>query len=366
MVNKKLFLAVIALVGIGLFALPATMSLFAGQHTFVNIDATGNQVDCVKCHGDVQAELQSSGINGITGTEAPHANFKCEYCHRIEAGASSGDNAYGQLTYSATNAKRVLVVTLTDMEAGNVPTTLPVTGAPTVTLTVSGVTMGKYAVSDCLGTGCTTGVVLTVPPKYNWKEVSTYVASTGLPKDTNPSTATYGFDVSKITFVPGVDSRGRPTMVDVLNGSGSRVVNPGTSYHAASLVSCMECHAKEKPMGHYTRVADGEANGGVVQCSNCHYGGSDITGSNRYTALWAGGFGLTAGGQDTGATEAHMEFVNTDDGMTRQKDNASNGACVACHTHVATDITYDKPTTYAFNVDMTGGATEVVSGFTAN
>jgi len=55
--NAKFTLAIIALIGIGVFALPSTMSLFAGQHSFYNIDATGNQVPCKKCHGDVQAEL---------------------------------------------------------------------------------------------------------------------------------------------------------------------------------------------------------------------------------------------------------------------------------------------------------------------
>ena len=44
--NAKFTLAIIALVGIGVFALPSTMSLFAGQHSFYNIDATGNQIPC--------------------------------------------------------------------------------------------------------------------------------------------------------------------------------------------------------------------------------------------------------------------------------------------------------------------------------
>jgi hypothetical protein len=375
--NKKI-LIVIALIGIGLWALPSTMSLFAGQHSFVNIDATGNQIDCVKCHGDVKAELQS-GHSDVTGTNAPHANFKCEYCHRIEAGASSGDNAYGQIKYSGSNVSRVIVVSLLDMEAGNIPAVILVNDDTTTVKTqptVSGVAMGKFAMTKCMAPkpgvfdACSvSGTVLTAPAKNSWKLVSTYNAATGTPKDTQANTSAYGFDVSKMNFtytapVGGSKPAGEAA-TDVLIGAGSRTVNPGTSYHAASLVSCMECHAKDEPMGHYTRVADGTVNGGVAQCSNCHYGGSDLVGSNRYTSLWAGGFGIT-GGQDTGVTEAHMEFVNTNDNMTRYKDDASNGACIACHTHVATDITYNKPTNYSFNVDMTSGATEVLSGFAAN
>src|SRR3990170_4795180 len=94
--NTKFTLAIIALVGIGVFALPSTMSLFAGQHSFYNIDATGNQVPCQKCHGDVKAEL---GANANTISAGPHASFKCEYCHRIEPGYASGDNLYGVITY---------------------------------------------------------------------------------------------------------------------------------------------------------------------------------------------------------------------------------------------------------------------------
>jgi len=100
--NAKFTLAIIALFGIGVFALPSTMSLFAGQHSFYNIDATGNQVPCVKCHGDVKAELGSNAnTNPLAGplTAGPHANFKCEYCHRIEQGSSSGDNAVAVIPY---------------------------------------------------------------------------------------------------------------------------------------------------------------------------------------------------------------------------------------------------------------------------
>jgi len=38
--NAKTTLVLIALIGVGLFALPQTTALFAGQHSFTNIDAT--------------------------------------------------------------------------------------------------------------------------------------------------------------------------------------------------------------------------------------------------------------------------------------------------------------------------------------
>jgi hypothetical protein len=119
--NSKFTLALIALVGVGVFALPSTMALFAGQHSFYNIDATGNQVPCVKCHGDVQSELRS-GYSATTNTSGPHSNFKCEYCHRAEAGAASGDDASAELTYtSVSNGPLKLVTTIQNFERGNFP-----------------------------------------------------------------------------------------------------------------------------------------------------------------------------------------------------------------------------------------------------
>src|SRR3990172_4631292 len=118
--NTKFTLAIIALIGIGVFALPSTMSLFAGQHSFYNIDATGNQVPCVKCHGDVKAELASNAISGVAdmpNTPGPHANFKCEYCHRAEPGYASGDNAYGVIIYTNGTAYRYMAVTVYDFES---------------------------------------------------------------------------------------------------------------------------------------------------------------------------------------------------------------------------------------------------------
>ena len=197
--NKKLAFVLIAIVGIGLYALPSTVALFAGQHSFENIDPSGNQIGCMKCHGDVGVELASNSNN------APHASFKCEYCHRIEVGRASGDNRN----------------------------------------------------------------------------------------------------------------------------------EAGTTYHAASLVSCLECHGGITPKGH------DDING---SCTVCH--GPGVPNET----IPAGGFGLTNVTEDTGIFEAHADFLKNEDGLLRYNNNASNTACVACHTHVAVDITYNKPTTIKFDV----------------
>lgn len=363
--NKKM-LIVIALIGIGLWALPSTMSLFAGQHSFENIDATGNQIDCVKCHGDVKAELTGSGVSLITGTKPPHSDFQCEYCHRMEAGKASGDNSYSSLSYTAVGSDgltvtRKLVTTVTNMEARNFPATM--TGADTnATLaelsTVSGVTSktsyGKlqFSVSPCypaVNLGCSEPVVFVAPTALGssaWRTTTLYVAGSldSSKTDQNPTTVVGIFDPTKVTWTAGI--AGVSQTINLTN-AGSRVSNPGTAYHAATLVSCLECHGGNVPSAHESY---GQA------CGACHYS----AGSKSLTEfIKAGGFGLTGDAGDTGAAEAHTAFVTNNDGILRYNTvyEASNTACVACHTHVAVDIAYDKPTGIQMDVtlDRNGG-----------
>lgn len=348
-------LILIVLLGVGLWALPQTVALFAGQHSFVNIDATGNQIECVKCHGDVQAEL-NSGHNNIPGTDGPHADFKCEYCHRIEAGSSSGDNAYGVVPYTvkvgATTFRRMYLVPVMDMEMGNFPEVINGSDVLVGDKTLAGVSLvgGKGKLSDVITTP--NGEQLLVGAVYDLKLVSTYNPATGQPLDTNPATKNSGLDLSKVNITV---TTSRPYYTAIFNGSGSRAVNPGTSYHAASLVGCMECHSGEEPMGHYSRIADGTDTSmgasAAAECSDCHYGSGQAAlgegSSGRYATIWAGGFGLTNMVGDTGDKEAHMAWITSNNGISVN----GNDACVACHTHVAVDITYTKATTMSFNAN---------------
>lgn len=54
--NKKIMLYV-ALMAFGLYVMPNTVSLFAGQHSFYS----GMGVSCEKCHSDILSQIQTSG-----------------------------------------------------------------------------------------------------------------------------------------------------------------------------------------------------------------------------------------------------------------------------------------------------------------
>ncbi len=75
----KTVLLTIALLAVGMYFLPATLSIFSGQHTFVN----GSEVNCMKCHNDIYNEIYPSG----GGTQPPHWSFgqTCNACHRTGA-----------------------------------------------------------------------------------------------------------------------------------------------------------------------------------------------------------------------------------------------------------------------------------------
>lgn len=76
MESKKIVLLTVAVIAIGIFALPSTVSLFSGQHAWYDLSAAGNDVPCEKCHADIGDEMVSTGA---------HLNVKCEGCHRTDA-----------------------------------------------------------------------------------------------------------------------------------------------------------------------------------------------------------------------------------------------------------------------------------------
>lgn len=72
-------LVAIAIVAIGLFALPSSVSLFSGQHTWYDLSVTeGSDVPCEKCHADINDEM----ISGLNGVHEGLAGPGCD-CHRV-------------------------------------------------------------------------------------------------------------------------------------------------------------------------------------------------------------------------------------------------------------------------------------------
>ncbi len=87
--NTKIVMLGIAVVAIGLFALPETMALFTGQHDWYDTKGTDpadpTAIPCRKCHADIGSELSQPGY-----PNAAHSAQDCKGCHIITAPAKRG------------------------------------------------------------------------------------------------------------------------------------------------------------------------------------------------------------------------------------------------------------------------------------
>ena len=80
----------IAVFAVGIFALPSTLSLFAGQHVWYDLSDEENDVPCKKCHADIYDEyvLAANGVHGtLSGGPQTQAgddpDAACGACHRL-------------------------------------------------------------------------------------------------------------------------------------------------------------------------------------------------------------------------------------------------------------------------------------------
>lgn len=61
--NSKIMLVSIAVLAVGLFAMPSTVSLISGQHAFIAYNDNNQTLSCVVCHADVTV----TGVHGSDG-----------------------------------------------------------------------------------------------------------------------------------------------------------------------------------------------------------------------------------------------------------------------------------------------------------
>jgi hypothetical protein len=104
--NSKILLLTVAVAAVGLFAMPNSLSLFAGQHTFDK----GADVKCEKCHQDIYDEMNNNGLYGnSTAHTAPNLRA-CTGCHKTGdiSGIPVGKNSNGiGYNYSGTFSQNV-------------------------------------------------------------------------------------------------------------------------------------------------------------------------------------------------------------------------------------------------------------------
>lgn len=84
--KSKILLLSVAVMVVGMFAMPETLSLFAGQHTFKNANEVANDTGCRKCHEDIYEEMHNPQNNvhwNIPGAKGTFDVFACTECHSV-------------------------------------------------------------------------------------------------------------------------------------------------------------------------------------------------------------------------------------------------------------------------------------------
>ncbi len=121
--NNKILLG-IAIIAIGIFVLPQTYSLFAGQHNFYDTTQTGNQVPCLKCHADIQSELNQPG-----NVNEAHNIVDCEGCHITSISENDNVHASGTIECISCHNSRYVYQHTTSTQCttchGNYPIIIP-------------------------------------------------------------------------------------------------------------------------------------------------------------------------------------------------------------------------------------------------
>jgi len=108
--TNKIALLAIAVVAIGIFALPSTVSLFSGQHSWYDLGGSESDVPCMKCHGDIDDEMRDP----LNGVHRSLASPTCD-CHRVNAtatrlgtGVASSSNSTGPLPGTTSHAAETI------------------------------------------------------------------------------------------------------------------------------------------------------------------------------------------------------------------------------------------------------------------
>lgn len=114
--NNKVLLLSVAVVAVGLFALPSTLSMFAGQHSWYD-PKSDTGIPCTKCHSLEDAELSGSGgphdpdYDGLINTSMDYGNGsgnpggsdfwdgdlvddRCYGCHQTTGSVNSTHDLY--------------------------------------------------------------------------------------------------------------------------------------------------------------------------------------------------------------------------------------------------------------------------------
>ena len=105
--TKNFYMMLVAIIAIGIFALPQSVALFSGQHSWYDLSANINDIPCEKCHDDIATEM-------ISDDNGAHGNLSCSMCHRTCFNNYTYASGYGSGSTAGAEAHAAAVVECMD------------------------------------------------------------------------------------------------------------------------------------------------------------------------------------------------------------------------------------------------------------
>jgi len=102
--NGSIVVLMISIIAIGMIVLPSVVSLYAGEHSFYDID-DGYGGRCIKCHADIYEELSNGANHSTVDGSSGFDGEECTACHRSNVSiiyASGSTNSPGREAHAAT------------------------------------------------------------------------------------------------------------------------------------------------------------------------------------------------------------------------------------------------------------------------
>ena len=330
--NKGILLLGFAIIAIGIFVLPSTMSMFVGQHNWFGVQTASDRDEvCRRCHLAEYNEFSANTGAHQTFKDLEHTDSAgCVMCHSVDV--------------STLNTWGINTTTLSDVAAtGTLNFTGDVTDGELVNITISGTTY----TFEFNNTG-------TVTAGYIAVNVSNLENTTAAP---NLAAA-----INSNSSVNASVTATNPTTVTVLltaNTTGDILGTFGNSIGTTENCSNAEWDS--------TTLAGG------LNIEMEHFNVSGIGSAANYSAAWRStstphaaitidcvDCHWNASQQLLNENEAHTAFYqSTIDGSDPFTANGStevsnpSAACIACHTHTSLNVTFIR----AIGMDITANHT---------
>lgn len=281
------------IIALSIFMMPSIYSVFSGQHSF------NDKSSCIKCHGDIKEELDSSSY---------HTTLSCEDCH-IKNGSGDSGIAHGNvISPRCVDCHNQVESEINNNKESHKPLIVEASLSPLM----------KGENEACVSCHTTKSIDFKIlfADIYQFNSVRI-----------NDGWQTSGFSKNII--------KDNPISVQ-FNGTAG--------LHKYSSSKCEKCHARERFQ------LDNSTFHTSLSCESCHQLGKNSGNGTYHVAEIPLCLDCHVYSPDIGS-DAHKSFVS-EGGNSGEK----NIACSSCHSSFNDKITYTRPSYIEWDVGNINGA----------